>query len=160
MAPEETNVRYTNARVENWMRILKLNILRGETKLRPGDFIRKLREGVEGRTVAFEFAFDLLSSKILTTKKGSCKIKDNSLAKEIWQRRKKNKNNYFVKTNPKKSIMYKMYKTAKGGSNSDSGKKVRKAIPKLEPLDNLRHKREMKSTHSRPVRPTMKKIYY
>ena len=101
MAPEETNVRYTIASVENWMRILKLNILRGETKLRPGDFIRKLREGVEGKIVAFEFAFNPLTSKILTTKKGSCKIKDNSLAKEIWQRRKKNKINYFMKTNPK-----------------------------------------------------------
>ena len=51
-----------------------------------------------------------------------------------------------------------MDKTAKGGSNSDSVKNLRKAIPKLEPLDNLRHKRGIKSTHSRPVRPTMKKF--
>ena len=91
MAPNESDVRSSNAIVENWMRILKINILQNQTKLRPGDFLRKIREGLEGRIRAFGFAFEPLSSKILKTKVPR-KIKDNKLAEEIWQRRKKNKN--------------------------------------------------------------------
>ena len=71
------------------MRILKINILQNLTKLRPGDFLRKIREGLEGRIRAFGFAFEPLSSKILTEKKVPRKIKDNKLTEEIWQRRKK-----------------------------------------------------------------------
>ena len=59
--PGQYHVTSTNAIVENWMRIVKITILQKQCKLRPGDFIRKLREGIVGRIKAFEFAFNPLS---------------------------------------------------------------------------------------------------
>ena len=60
------------------MRILKINILQNQTKLRVGDFLRKTREGLEGRIRAFGFAFEPLSSKILKPKSIPSKIKDKN----------------------------------------------------------------------------------
>ena len=53
LVPNKSHVRSSNAIVENWMRILKINILQNQTKLRVGDFLRKTREGLEGRIRAF-----------------------------------------------------------------------------------------------------------
>ena len=50
ISPGEVNVRYNNAIAENWMKVIKSNILNNETKHRLGDFLRKMREGLEGRT--------------------------------------------------------------------------------------------------------------
>ena len=47
----------TNAVVENWNRILKRTIMKSATKLRPGDFIRKLYPNLSGRVLAFNFGF-------------------------------------------------------------------------------------------------------
>ena len=57
--------KYSNAIIENWMRILKKNILGNEIKMTPADFIRKVHEGIQGRLKAFEFAFYPISSKII-----------------------------------------------------------------------------------------------
>ena len=64
--------------------------------MRVGDFLRKTREELEGRIRAFGFAFEPLSSKILKPKSIPSKIKDNKLAEEIWQWRRKNKTTYFA----------------------------------------------------------------
>ena len=77
MVPNGSDVRYSNAVAENWMKILKINILQNQTKLRPGDFQRKIRQGLNGRIRAFDFAFEPLSSKILKTNKS----KDNKICR-------------------------------------------------------------------------------
>ena len=96
ISPGEFNVRYSNAIAENWMRIIKSNILNNETKLRPGDFLRKMREGLEGRIRAFNFAFEPLSYKVFKRTKDFCTFQDTTLVEEIWQKRKK-KCTYFKK---------------------------------------------------------------
>ena len=83
--------RYSNAIIENWMRIVKKNILANEVKLRPADFIRKLREGIFARHKAFEFGFLPISSNIF--KRERCK--DTSLMEKVWKRRKTSKRSYF-----------------------------------------------------------------
>ena len=95
LVPNESNVRSSIAIVENRMRILKINNLQSQTKCMVGDFLRKTREGLEGRIRAFGFAFEPLSSKILKPKSIPRKIKDNKLAEEIWQRRREKQNNVF-----------------------------------------------------------------
>ena len=131
MAPNESDVRSSNAIVENWMRILKINILQNQTKLRPGDFLRKIREGLEGRIRAFGFAFEPLSSKILKTKVPR-KIKDNKLAEEIWQRRKKNKTTYFMTTNSQMTslLTQNITNSEKHGSKSTKKAEILKRVGK------------------------------
>ena len=90
---------YTNAIAENWMRIVKITILKNESKLRAGDFIRKLREGIVGRIKAFCFAFEPLSARVIKREKTK-KIKSDDQIEEIWERRKK-KRSYFK---PRKGI--------------------------------------------------------
>ena len=113
LAPNESNVRSSNAIVENWMRILKINIFQNQTKLRVGDFLRT-REGLEGRIRTFGFAFGPLSSKILKPKSIPSKIKDNKLAEEIWQRRRKNKTTYFATNNSQVTGLLKQKETNVG----------------------------------------------
>ena len=79
----------SNAIVENWMRIVKKTLLANEAKLRPADFIRKLREGIFARQKAFEFVFLPISSKVFKQK--SCTHSKDSLMEEVWKRRKNNK---------------------------------------------------------------------
>ena len=114
LVPNESNVRSSNAIVENWMRILKINILQNQTKLRVGDFLRKTREGLEGGIRAFGFAFEPLSSKILKPKSIPSKIKDDKLAEEIWQRRRKNKTTYFATNNSQVTGLLKQKETNVG----------------------------------------------
>ena len=90
---------YTNAIAENWMRIVKITILKNESKLRAGDFIRKLREGIVGRIKAFCFAFEPLCARVIKREKTK-KIKSDDQIEEIWERRKK-KRSYFK---PRKGI--------------------------------------------------------
>ena len=91
--PGKVNVTFTNSIAENWMRIVKKNILKDETKLRPGDFIRRMYEGISGRIKAFDFAFLPISSKVLKKTKTKRKINDSQV-EEIWERRK-SKRSYF-----------------------------------------------------------------
>ena len=44
------------------MRILKSKVLNNECKLRPGDFLRKLRGGLEGRINAFKFGLEPITA--------------------------------------------------------------------------------------------------
>ena len=55
---------YSNATVENWMRILRLDILRSKTNLRPGDLIKILYPSIESRISAFNFAFHPRATKV------------------------------------------------------------------------------------------------
>ena len=78
----------SNAVVENWMRIVKLNILGSETNLRPGDLIKKLYPGIVSRIRAFRFAFHPRANKVF---KGHKRLRDNSEEQSIeeWSRRSK-----------------------------------------------------------------------
>ena len=88
--PEEVNATFTNSVAENWMRIVKNNILNEESKLRPGDFIRRMYEGISGRIKAFDFAFLPINCKVIKrTKFENNNIIDDSQIEEIWERRKK-----------------------------------------------------------------------
>ena len=71
-----TICRCSNAIVENWMKVVKHNILTKEVKLRPADFIRKIREGIHGRVNTFDFAFNPISGKIQCRNRPSCKKTD------------------------------------------------------------------------------------
>ena len=104
--------RYSNAIIENWMRIVKKNILANEVKLRPADFIRKLREGIFARQKAFEFGFLPISSNIF--KRARCK--DTNLMEEVWKRRKTSKRSYFSS--------YKVPKKSKVGESKIKHKKT------------------------------------
>ena len=69
---------------------------------------------MEGRIRAFGFAFEPLSSKILKPKSIPSKIKDNKLAEEIWQRRRKNKTTYFATNNSQVTGLLKQKETNVG----------------------------------------------
>ncbi|KAI6648693.1 hypothetical protein LOD99_7919 [Oopsacas minuta] len=79
---------YSNAIVENWMRIVKLDILNSKSNLRPGDFIRVLYPGITSRISAFNFTFHPRADKFF---KGRKRIRDISEEKcnEEWSRKKK-----------------------------------------------------------------------
>ena len=113
--PGQCHVTSTNAIAENWMRIVKITILQKQCKLRPGDFIRKLREGIVGRIKAFEFAFNPLSLKVLKRHKTQ-QPKDDERIDEMWKK-KKPRQTYF-----------------KPGKPMNSNKQV-----SLKKLKNLRH---------------------
>ena len=69
--PWKVNVTFTTSIVENWMKIVKYNILKNDTELRPGDFIRRIYEGISGRIKAFDFAILPISNFLLKkTKNG------------------------------------------------------------------------------------------
>ena len=91
--PGKVNVTFTNSIVENWMRIVKKNNLKEESKLRPGDFIRKMYEGICGRIKVFELAFLPISCKVIKKTKITNKIDDTQI-EEIWGKSKK-KRGYF-----------------------------------------------------------------
>ena len=93
--PGKVDVTFTNSIAENWMRIVKISILQNETKLRPGDFIRKVREGISGRIKAFDFAFLPISNKLI--KRIKVENNDNTQVEEIWKRGKRSKRSYFRK---------------------------------------------------------------
>ena len=61
----KVNVTFSNSIAENRMRIVKKNIFKDETKLRQGDFIIRMYEGISDRIGAFDFAFLPISSKVL-----------------------------------------------------------------------------------------------
>ena len=154
MVPNGSDVRYSNAVAENWMRILKINILQNQTKLRPGDFLRKIRQGLNGRIRAFDFAFEPLSSKILKINKISRKSKDNKFAEENWQRRKESKTKYFMTTN---------FKIPKSRNTSNYTKKAHD-VPKPESKvfinkRNTIHRKDKKSITLRKGRALLREIH-
>ena len=83
----KNNIIYSNAIVENWMRIVKLNILESKTNLRPGDLIKLLYPSILSRLSAFQFAFHPRAKKIF---KGHKRVRDNleEQCVEEWSRKK------------------------------------------------------------------------
>ena len=75
----------------------KLQYQKMNPKLRAGDFIRKLREGIVGRIKAFCFAFEPSSARVIKREKTK-KMKSDDLIEEIWERRKRRE----VTLNPEK----------------------------------------------------------
>ena len=70
----KNNIIFSNAIVENWMRIVKLNILESKTNLRPGDLIKLSYPSRLSRLSAFQFAFHPRAKKIF---KGHKRVRDN-----------------------------------------------------------------------------------
>ena len=148
ISPGEANVRHSNAIVESWMKIVKANILNGETKLKAGDFLRKMREDLEGRISAFTFAFKPLSCKIFKKRKDQ----DTSLVEETWQKRKGNKRTYFKKRISPNLLRFNAKR------NSESLKLISE---KFEPIPSLSKKRcikQRKSNKSKTIKRSQKQI--
>ena len=57
---------YSNAIVENWMRIIKIDILNSKCNLRPGDFIRTVYPGISSRISALHLLYILELVKYLS----------------------------------------------------------------------------------------------
>ena len=135
--PGKANATFTNSIAENWMRIVKKNILNEESKLRPGDFIRRMYDGISRRIKAFEFAFHPISCKVMKkTKIGNSRIIDDSQIEKNWERRKKSRG-YFKSYKISRTRRSKPSKCGrKGVSNSKSHKKNLKCLETI-PLKNL-----------------------
>ena len=123
--PGKVNVTFTNSIAENWMRIVKKNILKDETKLRPGDFIRRMYEGISGRIKAFEFAFLPISSKVLKKTKTKRKINDSQV-EDIWERRK-SKRSYFKSCQTSNTAGFRILKCRRE-KNSKYHKNIKKRV--------------------------------
>ena len=72
--------RDTNAEIENWMKIVKKDILQGKTRLRPGAFIRKMHGTLGGRLREFQ---EYVENEVHANKDG---LFD---AKESWEKKRK-----------------------------------------------------------------------
>ena len=59
---------YSNAIAENWMRIVKIDILNSKCNLRPGDFIRTIYPAINSRISAFKFGLHPFAHHKLTGK--------------------------------------------------------------------------------------------
>ena len=103
--------KYSNAIIENWMRILKKIFLGNEIKMTPADFIRKVHERIQGRLKAFEFAFYPISSKIIRRVEND--LTDKSQIEEVWEKRKRKKKSYFNRYNISNKITKNIGKTRK-----------------------------------------------
>ena len=89
---------YSNAIVENWMRIVKIDILKSRTGLRPGDLIRIMHPNIIKRLAAFCFAFHpRAAKKVFKSYKRKRDPSEEENCQEEWQRRSKKKcNSYLV----------------------------------------------------------------
>ena len=80
----------TNAIIENWFRIVKQSILKSETGIEAGDFIRTMYTLIDDRLAAFKFAFQPLDHRVLNSKEASrCNYEEE--CKEEWAKRKREK---------------------------------------------------------------------
>ena len=119
--------KYSNAIIENWMRILEKIFLGNEIKMTPADFIRKVHEGIQGRIKASEFAFYPISSKIIRRVKND--FTDKSQIEEVWEKRKRKKKSYFNRYNISNKITKNIGKTRK---TNFLQLKIHREIPKLQ----------------------------
>ena len=71
---DKNNSIFSNAIVENWMRIVKLNILESKTNLMPGDLIKLLYPSILSRLSAFQSTFHPRAKKMF---KGLKRVRDN-----------------------------------------------------------------------------------
>ena len=80
----------TNSPAENWMKIVKKDIMQNKKKLRPGMFIRKLRTGIKGRIREFR-AKMIFKKKLDKSKPKSCKVSKETveISEEKWGPKKK-----------------------------------------------------------------------
>ena len=128
---------YSNATVENWMRILKLDILRSKTNLRPGDLIKILYPSIESRISAFNFAFHLIATKVFKNLKRPRDVSEEHCSEE-WSRKNKRHCGYLNSKQFKFSLKNKTKRENKYKNNIDK-KKISKFIPKKrEKLSKLR----------------------
>ena len=144
LLPGKFNVTFTNSIAENWMRIIKNNILKDEIKLRPGDFIRRTYQGVSGRVKAFDFAFNPISRKVL--KKTKKKIDDTQI-EEVWER-SKTKRSYFKPCKISKTKYFSILK-CKHTKNPQPHKTIKKIGRNFSTIssDNRNVNSQKKATH-------------
>ena len=80
---------YSNALIENWMRIIKLDIFNSKTNIRPGDFIKTLYPNIATRLSAFRFAFHPRARKVFTQHKRPRKSSEEYCSEELSRKSKK-----------------------------------------------------------------------
>ena len=78
---------YSNAIAENWMRIIKIDILNSKCNLRPGDFIRTIYPSISSRISALKFALLPRAGKIFKYGKRKRELEEESV--EDWSRKNK-----------------------------------------------------------------------
>ena len=133
-------LRESNACVENWFRIVKINILNKQTKLRAGTFMRKLHTALKGRLVSFE------NDGIKTRKRRNTKRKVNNieLSEEMWQKKTKKdtKKCKYVTDRAKRTTFNVLYEQEIKVNDSDSShleidsNATRGKFKKNIPIDN------------------------
>ena len=137
------------------MKVVKHNILTKEVKLRPADFIRKIRKGIHGRVNAFDFAFNPISAKIQCRKRLSCKKSDIHI-EEIWCKRKKAKKSYFNLSKLSKTVLSEPSKSKKSSIIKDKSTHPRNVF-RLLPNNDVTVSSEEKSP---PVKEEDGIIFY
>ena len=105
---------YSNAIAENWMRIVKIDILNSKCNLRPGDFIRTIYPAINSRISAFKFGLHPRAGKIFKYGKRKRELEEQCV--EEWSRKKKKYGGYLKPTTfevPKPSSKSKPVKKSK-----------------------------------------------
>jgi hypothetical protein len=84
-----TETRDTNATVENWMKIVKKDTLRGERRLKAADFIRFMHPILKGRVRAFACKLDSKVKRRRLSKERSVDAEPSQmfLSQETWKSR-------------------------------------------------------------------------
>ena len=78
---------FSNAIAENWMRIVKIDILNSECNLIPGDFIRTVYPDISNRISAFKFALHPRACKYLSMVRERCSWKKRVLKSGLGKRK-------------------------------------------------------------------------
>ena len=125
--------------------ILKLDILKSKTNLRPGDLIKILYPSIESRISAFNFAFHPRANKVFKNLKRPRDVSKEHCSEE-WSRKNKRHCGYLNSKQFKFSQKNKTKRENKYKNNIDK-KKISKLIPKKrEKLSKLRKDIEITDT--------------
>ena len=117
----------SNAEVENWFKIVKYSIFKSQINIRVGDFVRHIFAHIEDRLASFKFAFQPLGQRVFKGKKRTQEASNEQNCKEIWVRRKKNKNSYI---NPNTSQIDRVFSKLKGSNFQNCKTSINVTIPK------------------------------
>ena len=142
----------SNAEVEKWFKIVKYSIIKSQSNIKVGDFVRHIFAHIQVRLASFKFAFQPLGHlghRVFKGKKRTQEASKEKNCKEIWVRRKKNKNSYInLNTNRIDRVFSKLK-----GSNFQSFKtSINATIPKNQtPKGSLTTKSENISQTQIPI---------
>ena len=142
---------FSNAVAENWMRVVKIDILQSKTCLRPGDFIRMLYPSITNRLAAFRFAFHPRATKVFTKYKRSRSVLEQDCEEE-WARKNKKHCGYLFQRKMKFPLDEKSVSSAIKNKCSVSREGIKKVfVPrtrrKISELRTVNKKSENSSIH-------------